>query len=148
LRKVAAETLLPFAEKRGVTIASPGDVAQTIGSEALLWQLATNLVHNAIVHNLANGGTVWVTTRVQHNTVVLTVENTGDELPPHSVATFVQPFPRGTERIHDDHSGVGLGLAIVNSITRAHEGTLTLSPLAPGGLCVAVHLPSARPECG
>ena len=143
----AAETLLPFAEKRGVTIETSGDVAQTIGSEALLRQLATNLVHNAIVHNLANGGTVWVTTSVHHNTVVLTVENTGDKLTPQSVATLVEPFQRGTERIHTDHSGVGLGLAIVNSITRAHEGTLTLTPRAAGGLCVAVQLPSARPEC-
>ena len=143
----ATETLLPFAEKRGVTIETSGDVAQTIGSEALLRQLATNLVHNAIVHNLANGGTVWVTTGVHHNTVVLTVENTGDKLTPQSVATLVEPFQRGTERIHTDHSGVGLGLAIVNSITRAHEGTLTLTPRAAGGLCVAVQLPSAPPEC-
>ncbi len=142
----ATETLLPFAEKRGVTIETSGDVAQTIGSEALLRQLATNLVHNAIVHNLAHGGTVWVTTRVDHNTVILTVENAGQKLTPQSVATLVEPFQRGTDRIRTDHSGVGLGLAIVNSITRAHEGTLTLSPREAGGLCVAVQLPSPRPE--
>ena len=118
-------------------------MAPTIGSEALLRQLTTNLVHNAIVHNLANSGTVWVTTSVHHNTVVLTVENTGDKLTPQVVATLVEPFQRGTERIHTDHAGVGLGLAIVNSITRAHEGTLTLTPRAAGGLCVAVQLPGS-----
>ena len=58
----ATETLLPFAEKRGVTIETSGDVAPTIGSPALLLQMATNLVHNAIVHNLPEHGTVWVTT--------------------------------------------------------------------------------------
>jgi two-component system, OmpR family, sensor histidine kinase VanS len=142
----ATETLLPFADKRGVTIEASGDVARTIGSEALLRQLATNLVHNAIVHNLANGGTVWVTTRVHLDTVALTVENTGHQLTPQSVAALVEPFQRGAERTLSEHAGVGLGLAIVNSITRAHEGTLTLTPRAAGGLRVDVQLPSARPE--
>src|SRR5436190_585261 len=56
----ATETLLPLAEKRGVTVETSGDVAHTIGSHALLLQLATNLVHNAIVHNLPQRGRVWV----------------------------------------------------------------------------------------
>jgi two-component system sensor histidine kinase VanS len=142
----ATETLLPLAEERGVTIETSGDMAQVFGSEALLRQLATNLVHNAIVHNLANGGTVWVTTRVDRNTAVLTVENTGEELTPQSVATLIEPFQRGTERIHTDDAGVGLGLAIVNSITRAHQGTLTLTPRAAGGLYAAVQLPHAPPD--
>src|SRR5438067_7633427 len=45
----ATETLLPFAEKHGVTVETSGDVTPTIGSPALLLQLSTNLVHNAIV---------------------------------------------------------------------------------------------------
>ena len=64
----ATETLLPLAEKRGVTIETSGDVAPTIGSHALLLQMATNLVHNAIVHNLPEHGTVWVTTSVHPET--------------------------------------------------------------------------------
>ena len=43
--------------------------------------------------------------------------------------------------MRSDHAGVGLGLAIVNSITQAHDGTLTLTPRAAGGLCVTVQLP-------
>ena len=78
----ATETLLPLAEKRGVTIETSGDVAPTIGSPALLLQMTTNLVHNAIVHNLPEQGTVWVNTRVHPTGVVLTVANTGDELAP------------------------------------------------------------------
>src|SRR6202041_888273 len=57
----ATETLLPFAEQRGVKIETSGDLAPTVGSYALLLQLSTNLVHNAIVHNLPQHGTVWVT---------------------------------------------------------------------------------------
>ena len=139
----ATETLLPFAEKHGVTIETSGDMTPTIGSHALLLQLTTNLVHNAIVHNLPDQGTVWVTTSVHPTSVVLTVENTGEKLTPEFVSTLGEPFRRGTERIRTDHAGVGLGLAIVKSITQAHDGTLTLTPRAAGGLCVTVQLPAA-----
>jgi two-component system, OmpR family, sensor histidine kinase VanS len=144
----ATETLLPLAEKRGLTIETAGDVTPTIGSPALLLQLTTNLVHNAIVHNLPEQGVVWVTTSVHPKTVVLTVENTGEKLTQQLAATLVEPFQRGTERIRTDHAGVGLGLAIVKSITQAHDGTLTLAPRAAGGLRVTVLLPAAPPHTG
>jgi two-component system sensor histidine kinase VanS len=138
----AAETLFPLAEKRGLTIETTGDMTPTIGSHALLLQLSTNLLHNAIVHNLPEQGTVWVTTSVHPKRAVLTVENTGTNLTPQLVATLAEPFRRGTERIRTDHAGVGLGLAIVKSITQAHDGTLTLVPRAAGGLRVTVQLPA------
>jgi two-component system sensor histidine kinase VanS len=144
----AAETLLPLAEKRGLTIETSGDVAPTIGSHALLLQLSTNLVHNAIVHNLPERGTVWVTTSAQPKGAVLTVENTGEKLSPQVVATLAEPFLRGTKRIRTDHAGVGLGLALVKSITQAHDGTLTLTPRVAGGLRVTVELPAAPPHTG
>lgn len=140
----AAETLLPFAEKHGVTIETSGDVAPAIGSYALLLQLTTNLLHNAIVHNLPEHGSVQVSTAVGADSVMLTVENTGDKLSPQLVSTLTEPFQRGTARIRKDDAGVGLGLAIVKSITHAHDGTLTLSPRAEGGLRVAVRLPAAQ----
>jgi two-component system sensor histidine kinase VanS len=139
----ATETLLPFAEERGVAIETSGDVTPTIGSPTLLLQMTTNLVHNAVVHNLPEDGAVWVTTSAHPESVVLTVENTGETLTPQRVATLVEPFQRGTQRIRTDHAGVGLGLAIVNSIAAAHDGTLTLTPRAAGGLCVTVQLPAA-----
>jgi two-component system, OmpR family, sensor histidine kinase VanS len=139
----ATETLLPLAERRGLTIETSGDATPTTGSHALLLQMAMNLVHNAIVHNLPEHGTVWVTTSAQPESAVLTVENTGEKLIPELVATLAEPFQRGTERIRTDHAGVGLGLAIVKSITQAHDGTLTLTPRAAGGLRVTVELLAA-----
>ncbi|HEY7008367.1 MAG TPA: HAMP domain-containing sensor histidine kinase [Jatrophihabitantaceae bacterium] len=137
----ATETLLPLAEKRGLTIETSGDVTPTVGSHALLLQMTMNLVHNAIVHNLPEQGTVCVTTSVHPNAAVLTVENTGEVLTPQVVATLVEPFQRGTERTRTDHAGVGLGLAIVKSIAQAHDGALTLAPRLAGGLRVTVQLP-------
>jgi len=144
----AAETLLPLAEERGLTIETSGDITPALGSPALLLQMATNLVHNAIVHNLPEQGTVWVTTSADSKTVALTVENTGEKLTAQLIATLAEPFQRGSKRIRTDHAGVGLGLAIVNSIAQAHDGSLTLTPRAAGGLCVTVQLPAAPPDAG
>ncbi|RKT87377.1 two-component system, OmpR family, sensor histidine kinase VanS [Saccharopolyspora antimicrobica] len=138
----ATEALLPLAEKHGVVIETSGDITPTTGSYALLLQLTTNLLHNAIVHNLPECGTVQVSTAVGPEDAVLAVENTGNKLSPHVVSTLTEPFQRGTQRIRSDHAGVGLGLAIAKSITQAHGGTLSLSPRAGGGLCVTVRLPA------
>jgi two-component system, OmpR family, sensor histidine kinase VanS len=142
----ATETLLPLAEKRGLVIETSGDPTPTLGSHALLLQLTTNLVHNAIVHNLPQQGTLWVTTGVQSERAVLTVENTGEKLDPQLVSTLAEPFQRGTKRMRTDQAGVGLGLAIVKSITQAHDGALSLAARADGGIRVTVQLPTAPPS--
>lgn len=86
-----------------------------------------------------------VTTTTLPESVMLTVENTGDKLTPELVSTLTEPFQRGTQRTRSDHAGVGLGLAIVKSIARAHDGTLVLTPRAAGGLRVTVQLPARVP---
>ena len=145
LAEEAAETLLPLAEERGIVLETTGDVTPATGSRPLLLQLVTNLLHNAIVHN-APGGTVVLRTRGDRAGAVLTVENTGEEFDPAAVPALVEPFQRGAGRVRSGHAGVGLGLAIVDSITRAHDGTLTLAPRAGGGLRVTVRLPAGPPR--
>ncbi|WP_329791609.1 HAMP domain-containing sensor histidine kinase [Lentzea sp. DG1S-22] len=138
-----AETLLPFAERRRVSLDVTGGTARTTGSAELLQRVVTNLVQNAIVHNLPSGGTVTVHTEQQHRACVLRVENTGRHLPADVVQTLVEPFQRGGERIRaDDHAGVGLGLAIVHSVVRAHDGALDVVARPEGGLRVTIRLPA------
>ncbi len=143
LAEEVTETLLPLAEERGITIETSGETTRTIGSHALLLQLSQNLVHNAIVHNLPDHGTVWVSTSARPDGMELTVENTGKTLAPQLVSTLSEPFLRGEERVRADHAGVGLGLAIVESITQAHNGTLILATRADGGLRATVRIPAA-----
>lgn len=139
----AAEELLPLAEKNGVALQTGGDVAHATGSSALLLQLTSNLIHNAIIHNLPDGGSVWVTASGRGDRAVLTVENTGDVLRAHIVGTLTEPFHRGTGRVHGDQAGVGLGLAIVRRIAEVHGGSLSLTARAEGGLRVTVELRAA-----
>ncbi|MEU3747777.1 MULTISPECIES: sensor histidine kinase [Streptomyces] len=145
LAEEAAETLLPLAEQRGITLDVTGGPTRTSGSEELLLHMATNLVQNAIVHNLPSGGTVTVHTETQDDASVLRVENSGRPLPSELVPTLTEPFQRGTERARtDEHAGVGLGLAIVQSIVRAHGGALDLVARPGGGLLATVRLPGER----
>ncbi|GAB3813019.1 sensor histidine kinase [Micromonospora zhanjiangensis] len=139
----ATETLLPLAEKYGVTVETAGDLAHTLGSPALLLQLTMNLLQNAVVHNVPERGFVRVTTSARAEHVTLTVENTGERLTPQLTSSLTEPFRRGTERIHADNAGIGLGLAIVKAVVHAHDGTLTLAPRTAGGLRVTVRLPAA-----
>ncbi|WP_274601208.1 HAMP domain-containing sensor histidine kinase [Microbacterium sp. Se63.02b] len=133
LAEEAVEALVPLADRRGVAVEVGGAPAPVLGSAALLPQLVTNLVLNAIVHNLSFGGSVAVRTHTMPHAVALVVENTGEVLPAHRVATLVEPFQRGAERTRsDDHAGAGLGLAIVDRITQAHGGTLVLTPRREG----------------
>ena len=136
----AAETLLGLAEARGVEVTVEGSAAVAVGSPALLGQLVTNLVHNAIVHNVP-GGRVRVRTAVDTE-AVLTVENTGPIVPAEMLATITEPFQRGAERTRGDgHDGAGLGLAIARRIVESHRGSLRLAARPSGGLRVEVRLP-------
>jgi two-component system, OmpR family, sensor histidine kinase VanS len=145
LAEEAVETLLPFAEKRGVAIECSVDITRAFGSRTLLLQMTTNLLQNAIVHNLSAHGTVQVNTFNRPGLVMLSVVNTGAELTPQLVSTLTEPFLRGAGRTSGARTGVGLGLAIVKSIAEANGGTLTLAPRAGGGLCATVQLPAAPP---
>ena len=141
----AAETLLPLAERRGLTIETSGDTTPTVGSHALLLQLSTNLVHNAIVHNLPERGTVWVTTSAQTESAVLTVENTGEKLTPQSVATLAEPFLRGTNAFAPTTQGSG---SAWRSSRASPRHTTEPSPSRPGPQAVFVSRCSSPPRHG
>ncbi|WP_234388044.1 MULTISPECIES: ATP-binding protein [Streptomyces] len=138
----AAENLLGLAEQRGITLDVIGAAARTSGSAELLLRMVTNLLQNAIVHNLPIAGTVTVHTETRNDTCLLRVENTGHPVPAELLPTLTEPFRRGTQRVRtDEHAGVGLGLAIVHSVVRAHDGALDLVARPAGGLLVTVRLP-------
>ncbi|WP_426185834.1 sensor histidine kinase [Microbacterium sp. TWP3-1-2b2] len=144
LAEEAVESLHPLADRRGVSLDIRGTTAFVNGSATLLQQLFVNLVHNAVVHNITTGGSVEVRTEMTQQGAVAVIENTGEVVPSHLLATLREPFQRGAGRSRGKdaaHAGAGLGLAIADGIARAHGGTLELEPRSGGGLIVTVRLP-------
>lgn len=132
----------------GVMVDFDLETGVTVGDAALLAQLASNLVQNAIRHNRSNG-TVRITTRHDRHrsTVSLRIENTGDVFTPELVAQLSEPFMRGNGRVSQrarEKRGYGLGLTLVDRITEVHHGRLTIDPRNGGGLVVTVTLPDTN----
>ncbi|WP_063797954.1 sensor histidine kinase [Saccharothrix sp. NRRL B-16348] len=127
------------ATARSITV----DVAVTPvvvqGDRVLLTQLVANLVGNAVRHNV-DGGRL----HVRLDATGLRVTNTGPVIDPAELPVLLEPFRRGPRHTGSTDGGVGLGLAIVTSITRAHDGEVTTSALPNGGLEVHVLLPPSR----
>ena len=111
------------------------------GDPVLLSRLVANLVGNAVLHNLAEGGEIQVVLSPGPGCVRLEIANTGARVPVALVDTLTEPFVRLGTRMHA--SGSGLGLAIVASICDVHGAELTLRAPDAGGLAVTVDLPSA-----
>ncbi|MGW7244938.1 sensor histidine kinase [Streptomyces decoyicus] len=112
------------------------------GNGVLLERIALNLVQNAVRYNVPEDGWVEVSTEPQPGCAVLVVANTGPVVPAYEVENLFEPFRRlRTERTGSD-KGVGLGLSIVRSVVRAHDGTITAQPREGGGLIMRVVLPS------
>jgi signal transduction histidine kinase len=117
--------------------------ARVLGDRELLGRLVTNLVTNAVVHNVP-GGWARVSTASAAGRVVLSVANSGAAIPQDEVAGLLEPFRR-LSRARTGNRGTGLGLSIVAAIVDAHDGALTLHPRPEGGLDVRVTLPG-RPS--
>ena len=111
------------------------------GDLGLAERAVANLIDNALRHNVADG-TVWVTVTALAGRAVLSVANTGAEIPVGDVGRLLQPFQRrGTPR-SGDGLGLGLGLSIVQAIAVAHGGGLTLTPRPGGGLTAELAFPA------
>jgi signal transduction histidine kinase len=145
LARDVRDDLEPEARARRVRI-EPGDSQdglEALADPILLDRAVRNLVDNGIRHNV-RGGHVWVRTLRTGDDIVIEVESTGTNLDAETVALLAEPFYRGAaSRTRSDHGGVGLGLAIVDSIATSHGGRLELSAREGGGLRARLVLPTA-----
>jgi signal transduction histidine kinase len=153
LAAITRDVLAARAERiaaSGLTVAVTLKPGLLSGDEALLERAVGNLTDNALRHN-APGGSVWITADTDDDRAVLTVANTGPEIPPDTVDRLLLPFQRGGEpgaayrarsRTGPD-DGLGLGLSIVAAIAAAHGAGLTVTPrLTGGGLTVRLAFPA------
>ncbi|WP_086820712.1 HAMP domain-containing sensor histidine kinase [Allokutzneria sp. NRRL B-24872] len=125
------------AAGRSIEVEVNAEPLLVLGDQVLLTQLVTNLVGNAVRHNV-DGGQIWVRTNARSG---LQVVNTGQVIDPATVPLLFEPFRRGKERTGSADGGAGLGLSIVSSIAQAHGGSVAAEARAKGGLHVRVTLP-------
>lgn len=141
LSRDVAQAQSPQAVAHGLTLETALDPATISGDPRLVERLVSNLVENAVRHNVAEGS-VSLAVGTQNGHAVLEVANTGPSVPADQVDRLLQPFQRlARERV--GHDGLGLGLSIVSAIAAAHEATLEVRPQNSGGLEVVVRFPAA-----
>jgi two-component system OmpR family sensor kinase len=118
----------------------PPEPIVVIGDEQRLHQVVTNLLTNARRHTPA-GTTVTVAAKLADHSAVLTIHDDGPGIPADLLPNVFQRFTRADTARTSTTGGTGLGLSLAQSITRAHNGTLTLTS-TPGSTNFTLALPS------
>lgn len=138
----ALSTCAEEINSRAITVHRDLAPGQVVGDIELLEQMVLNLVQNAVRHNDAQAGQVWVASRPAGADIRLEVSNTGRPVREHDVTRMFEPFVRLARQRTGPSQG--LGLSIVRSVVQSHGGTVTASPREDGGLVMVVQLPHAH----
>ncbi len=109
------------------------------GSDILIYRMLYNLVENAIKYNRTDG-TVTVSARREKNEAVLTVSDTGNGINEAFREQIFEPFFRIDKSRSRELGGVGLGLAMVREVVRAHGGKIEVHENKHGGTTFEVKL--------
>lgn len=116
------------ADSEGITlkIANDQDIESLVlnGDLRRLNQILGNLIINAIRHT-PSGGTVSLSATLSDACVLLTIQDTGQGIPPDDLPHIFDRFWRGDKsRTHKEGVGGGLGLAITQQLVHLHGGTI------------------------
>ncbi len=114
------------------------------GDAGRLRQVADNLLANAVRHT-PPGTPVGVQLQSVGGSALLEVHDHGPGIPPEEQDRIFEPFHRADPSRSRNTGGMGLGLAIVAAITRAHGGAVGVSSNGNGGATFWVRLPLGRP---
>ncbi|GAA0386505.1 sensor histidine kinase KdpD [Microbispora corallina] len=116
----------------------PLDLPDVVADPALLERVLVNLVSNAVRYT-PPGEKVLLTASTHGDHVEIRVVDRGPGIPPDAYDRVFLPFQRLGDR--DNHTGVGLGLALSRGLSEAMGGTLTPEETPGGGLTMTVTLP-------
>jgi signal transduction histidine kinase len=146
LAEDALDAADPAIRARPVTVRAALRPGPAFGDPVLVERLVTNLIDNAVRHNVPDGW-IQVSTGTRGGMAYLEIANGGALIPEDRVPSLFEPFGRLSERAGSPE-GAGLGLSIVRSVATAHRGQVTARSRPTGGLEVSVLLPSSLIVCG
>jgi signal transduction histidine kinase len=136
----AIDSIGPAAKARQIQIGTALQDAQVTGDRILLERLVSNLLDNAVKHNVT-GGWVRASTKTGTGIAEIIVSNGGEHIPADQVPGLFEPFRRLSGRT-GNQPGTGLGLSIVASVANAHGGHAQAHARPDGGLDVQITLPA------
>jgi signal transduction histidine kinase len=139
LAEDALDAAAPAIRAHPVTVEAALLPGPALGDPVLVERLVTNLIDNAVRHNVPDGW-VQVATGTRAGMAFIDVANGGPLIPAELVPSLFEPFRRLSERA-GSAEGTGLGLSIVRSVATAHRGQVTARHRPAGGLEVSVLLP-------
>lgn len=141
--------LEPLALEKGIAlIQEPQDTTydkdvsnelMLMGSDILIYRMLYNLVENAIKYNHVNGKVI-VSAKQTENDIDITIADTGSGIDEAFREKIFEPFFRVDKSRSREIGGVGLGLAMVREIVRAHDGKIDVHQNAYGGTTFEVKL--------
>ncbi|MBI3468587.1 MAG: heavy metal sensor histidine kinase [Planctomycetes bacterium] len=136
-----AETMRPLAEAKNqrFSVAANGN-SVVHGDPTRLRHVVYNLLDNAIKYTPL-GGAVDVRVAPDDRAVHLVVQDNGIGIPPEHLPHVFERFYRVDKARSRAEGGAGLGLSIVQSIVRAHGGSVMLDSAPGEGTCCTVVLP-------
>lgn len=126
------EDLEPLAAEKNVELIGKCKPVTMTGSDILIYRLVYNLVENAIKYNRPEGK-VTVTACQKEKKVILSVADTGSGIPGELRERVFEPFFRVDKSRSRELGGVGLGLALVHEIVKAHDGSISIKDNPSGG---------------
>jgi signal transduction histidine kinase len=140
MASAALDAARPAIRLLGLHVHADIQAAVLTGDAILVQQLVTNLIDNAVRHNI-RGGEIQVSTWASGSAAMLSVTSTGQVVPASEVDRLFQPFQRLGPRPGRGDGGHGLGLSIVRAIAASHNATIAAEPRPGGGLAIDVTFP-------
>ena len=129
------------AETGGQAVVERGEKIIIDGDPIALRRLLTNLVENGLKYGGSVQGRVYALERPQGRAAIVEIDDEGPGVVPAELDRVFEPFFRSEPSRNRETGGIGLGLAVVRSVARAHGGDVTLHNRPEGGLRARVELP-------
>jgi signal transduction histidine kinase len=136
------EELRTFHPERKIEFDARGDLG-AIFDEDRISQMFSNLIGNALQYG-AKGAPVAVALSSTPDNIVVTINNQGEPIDPHQLATIFEPLVRLAKQESADYAretSLGIGLFIAREIVQTHSGTIAVESTKSTGTTFTINLP-------